>query len=305
MKCLYFFIALLSQIVLSQPVSSQSILEEKLSRMKSFHMFTPENLNDNHAGECLLDKYCILDTSRLQVVYDVVALCDTLQHAYNEDRAILQVGTLWMKFYGQTKWRLDNNYTLLTSGKPQVSYDDLKKVVIDYSVFRNLNTGTLINQHYVPFMSNYVIIYDERIPAFEWDISPDIRQIAGYDCQHATTCYKGRTWGVWFTASIPINCGLWKFDGLPGLILEAVDSQNHYRFVAREIIQEKAPILFFEIPSKKMERKDWRKFEKRLRDSPVDFFGTNEGFVLTDPGKGGMNLLDESWHMPYNPLELE
>ena len=46
------------------------------------------------------------------------------------------------------------------------------------------------------------------------------------------SCYqfRGRKWTAWFTQNIPIPEGPYKFSGLPGLIVEIYDSQNHYHY---------------------------------------------------------------------------
>ena len=44
------------------------------------------------------------------------------------------------------------------------------------------------------------------------------------------TEFKGRKWTVWYSAEIPISDGPWKINGLPGLILDAVDSDSLYHF---------------------------------------------------------------------------
>lgn len=261
-------------------------------------------MNDNHPGVCLLGKYELLDTSTLLVEYDVEALDDSLQNRKRRDIAILQVGNSWTKFFGQTRWRLDNNYTLQQSGKQQTAYDDLRETIIDFTIFRKRNTDKMICLMRLPFIDNSQIVYEEPVPALEWNITPSTKEIAGYTCLQATTVYGGRLWDVWFTASIPINGGLWKFSGLPGLILEATDSQNHYRFTVRKITPGISQIRRYEIPSKTMAPDDARIFIRRFYERPIDFFDSDEGFILFNKERNSMELLDESWTIPYNPLEL-
>ncbi|WP_300675576.1 GLPGLI family protein [Soonwooa sp.] len=58
-----------------------------------------------------------------------------------------------------------------------------------------------------------------------WRILSDKQKIGKWDCQKAETNFAGRKWIAWFTSSIPIQDGPYKFRGLPGLIVK-VTNQN-------------------------------------------------------------------------------
>lgn len=74
--------------------------------------------------------------------------------------------------------------------------------------------------------------YVEKEGKPEWNLESERKTILGYSCQKATTKLRGREWVAWFTNEVPIQDGPWKLWGLPGLILEAHDSQNLYSFQA-------------------------------------------------------------------------
>lgn len=59
----------------------------------------------------------------------------------------------------------------------------------------------------------------------KWKILNDKQKIGEWDCQKATTYFAGRQWTAWFTTSIPLQDGPYKFRGLPGLIVK-VNNQN-------------------------------------------------------------------------------
>lgn len=65
---------------------------------------------------------------------------------------------------------------------------------------------------------------------FNWNVCDTTKNIAGYKCYKATSKYHGRLWIVWFSPDLPISDGPWVLCGLPGLILEARDSDNLYSF---------------------------------------------------------------------------
>lgn len=75
--------------------------------------------------------------------------------------------------------------------------------------------------------------YAEPIEERNWAILDDsTKTVLGYECMMATTEYHGRKWTAWFTPEVPMNAGPWKLLGLPGLILEAIDSTGQHHFSA-------------------------------------------------------------------------
>ncbi len=54
--------------------------------------------------------------------------------------------------------------------------------------------------------------------------------------------FRGRTWEAWFTNQIPVSNGPWKFHGLPGIIMQVSNDQNHFSFTCIGISREKVPI---------------------------------------------------------------
>lgn len=70
----------------------------------------------------------------------------------------------------------------------------------------------------------------EDFPRQNWIIEEETKEIGGYDCQKATTTFKGRNYEAWFCTDIPLPYGPWKLNGLPGLILSAKDDKNEVVF---------------------------------------------------------------------------
>ena len=81
----------------------------------------------------------------------------------------------------------------------------------------------------------------------KWKISPETKMIGNLKVQKATTSWGGRNWEAWFAAEIPFQEGPYKFNGLPGLIVEISDDKNNYQFklVKSENIKETQILDFY------------------------------------------------------------
>ncbi|MDY3267347.1 MAG: GLPGLI family protein [Phocaeicola sp.] len=77
--------------------------------------------------------------------------------------------------------------------------------------------------------------YEEKLPSPQWNIIPETKELLGYTCQKANATIDGRTWEVWFTPQIPVGEGPWLLCGLPGMILEAIDTEGIFHFKAIEL----------------------------------------------------------------------
>ena len=108
---------------------------------------------------------------------------------------------------------------------------------------RNLNAKHYFDRHIsysgsdatltvsAPIGLNYYE-YEETAPVTDWTFADDSKTVCGYTCRKATGTYGGRNWTVWYTEDIPVPYGPWKFAGLPGLVMKAVDSDSTHRFEA-------------------------------------------------------------------------
>jgi len=59
-----------------------------------------------------------------------------------------------------------------------------------------------------------------------WEISTETKKIGKFSCIKATANFRGRNYVAWFTTEIPLPYGPWKLKGLPGLIIEAYDTDK-------------------------------------------------------------------------------
>lgn len=75
---------------------------------------------------------------------------------------------------------------------------------------------------------NFYELKDEVIQ--NWKIGDSVKTINGFVVQNATLEYGGRNWIAWFCKEIPFPYGPYKFNGLPGLIMELYDTKKNYYF---------------------------------------------------------------------------
>jgi GLPGLI family protein len=73
-------------------------------------------------------------------------------------------------------------------------------------------------------------LIEEQMPVINWKISNDTASFSGLHCQKATGHFKGRDYTAWFCPDLPFHSGPWKLNGLPGLIVEAYDTNKEVVF---------------------------------------------------------------------------
>lgn len=149
--------------------------------------------------------------------------------------------------------------------------------------------------------------YTEDIEERDWSITEDsVKTVLGYDCLLATANYHGRQWKVWFTPDIPINAGPWKLLGLPGLIMEAVDStgQHHFTITGIESVNMDIPKIYEPIDYEKTTRKEFLQLCRYRYDNFQGMrdlhFGTDAPRVSQEKidyetGKPGFDLLETDY----------
>lgn len=90
-------------------------------------------------------------------------------------------------------------------------------------VFTNNKTKITLSNLY--HNKNHLYVKDSAI-LLDWKIEKEVKKIGSFNCKKATTSFRGRNYTAWFTLEIPLPFGPWKLNGLPGLILEAYDTDK-------------------------------------------------------------------------------
>jgi GLPGLI family protein len=126
--------------------------------------------------------------------------------------------------------------------KPDIAQDYIDKVSVlpwskfRYSIYKFPASNRIISYDRIGFTTYRI---DEPNELFTWKIIPgQLKSIAGFACQKATTDYAGRSYEAWFTREIPLSEGPYKFYGLPGLIVSISDIRRQYSF---ELVKSGTP----------------------------------------------------------------
>ena len=104
----------------------------------------------------------------------------------------------------------------------------------------------------------YRAVEDLEMP--QWKLEQDTLTINGYLCHKATATVAGRLWEVWYAPQIPVNDGPWLLWGLPGLVMQANDSNGYFKFTCENVGQLAEPYRVF-LPA---DNKDVR--EMKIKD---------------------------------------
>lgn len=171
------------------------------------------------------------EKANLECVYRLTYLTDTVNGRNVDALMVLRLGDSQSLFYPQAQFESDS----LSQGAESISEMQAIKDTIQARYGRITATYYVLkkfgkNQIDVMDEAMQTYKYSEPMPVFDWKYMEDKKTIVDYECQKAICKFGGRSYEVWFTPEIPISDGPWKFQGLPGLIMEAYDVQHHYEF---------------------------------------------------------------------------
>ncbi len=255
------------------------------------------------------NKLIPIDSLVFTVQYDVSMVEDVNQpDSLTKETMMLRVGKEVSEYYCYTSFIADSvlRADVQAGASQQTMMEHLQQYgfgVISHRIYKNYPKGKLTLLDRI-VMDNYMV--EEPMSRIDWTIHPDTGTICGYLCQKATAHLHGRDYEAWFTPEIPRSDGPWRLRGLPGLILKAEDTQQHYRFLATGIEQNRETSSLVEISEtsrRKVSRKELNKLHERYNADPQGYIRVNSPNVkLTVTDKMGNAIRKMS--NPYNPMEL-
>lgn len=119
----------------------------------------------------------------------------------------------------------------LTTHKIIIQKNDNPKPFTNQKNFKN---HQLISYEFI-YGEKDTYLIKEDLPELNWEITPETKNILGYQTQKAITKFRGREYEAWFAQEINIQDGPWKFHGLPGLILDVKSQDGFVEFIAYEL----------------------------------------------------------------------
>ena len=147
---------------------------------------------------------------------------------------------------------------LIKTGRIGEVFRNIPSSAIKCSIFKNMTTKTISTTDHIYLQGMYE--YEESFDCFNWLITSEIDTIHNYVCQKAICDFGGRTWEAWFTLELPFCDGPYKFCGLPGLIVNVADAQNHYSWKFLSIEKPSEPMMLYD------------RIEERTPTTKNDFF---------------------------------
>ena len=274
-----------------------------------------QSINIVKRGGSETEEKTVLDNLNYRITYDLTFQPSTDTVATSNEKMVLLVGDSTSLFFSQNAFIRDSIMASFKSDKADISQmmaamQSAPKSIFSYEVIKRQNSQKVTYQEKV-FMDK--LAYEEDLPAMKWNITSETATKADYPCQKATTSYGGRDYEAWFTFQIPIQDGPYKFSGLPGLIVEMHDAENHYHFTM--IGLQKVPSGEITVAQNKLLNVSKEKFTEMKADfaeNPFKMINASGGSI-TMRSKDGKemsqkemnNLVKKNQSKRNNPIELE
>lgn len=240
--------------------------------------------------------------------YNTSFVGDTLHPDHHIDETMmLKVGAKSSVFYSYARFRMDSviEADKAAGASHEIIQEHMKQgnANVNYQIFKNYPEGKLTMLDPIA-ASNFRSEEKTELPA--WELHPDTATLLSYTCYKATCRFRGRDYEAWYAPEIPRSEGPWKLQGLPGLILKAADSRDHYTFVCTGIEKARTEeiIQFAGSSYEPISRKDLLRVHERFAADPIGYLKeTSPNIQVTVTDENGQPYHPKN--TPYNPIEKE
>jgi GLPGLI family protein len=141
----------------------------------------------------------------------------------------------------------------------------------------------------------------EKRPDIKWIFTKETKKIGTLVCHSATTNFRGRQYTVWYTPEIPLPYGPWKFTGLPGLVLEAYDTDFFVYFYFKNIeypLKKEIKINFIK-ESPDSEFLKWYTYDDYLKIAKLDIESDFEKMLIVAKDLGTFTPIKPEMNKRY------
>ncbi|HLW14676.1 MAG TPA: GLPGLI family protein [Flavobacteriaceae bacterium] len=202
---------------------------------------------------------------------------------------------------------------MLQSGSIDMNKAGHKTSDFPLEIYKNLHEGKTIVKDKLAD-KNYV--YQESQVPLDWNITSESKDYSGYQTQKATTSFAGRDYEAWFTMEIPLPDGPYVFSGLPGLIVELYDTQNHYHFTLLSVDKLEEPKDWELGKVEKVSKEEYREIRAKILEnlkSSNPFLNQGPNATIEIRGADGREISQAEFmrdrrntrESKNNPIELE
>ena len=213
----------------------------------------------------------------------------------------VQISTNLSKTYSDNLHKRDRNLSFGEQNGAKFKFDYFDAEVFNYVSENKITVQRRLPLSQLIYNTTEVVEYSET-QEIEWTQNEGTAIINGYQCLSATASIAGRKWCVWYTLEIPTKANLWRFTGLPGLVILAEDESGEFKFDCSDINKVKEPILIYDWDTRIMSKTKWLKTEREMYTNPDNFFNRDGKLIIMD--NDTHQPITETWSVRYNPLEL-
>ncbi|MFY0631526.1 MAG: GLPGLI family protein [Flavobacteriaceae bacterium] len=159
-------------------------------------------------------------------------------------------------------------------------------------IYFNYNTDTIYST--AKFSSKEYLVAEKK-PTIKWILVNETKTIGSLQVQKATTKFRGRNYVAWYSLDYPLKFGPWKFQGLPGLIVEIYDDTNRYHWILRSIKSHETSFAF------QIDKKKYK--EISLKGYVDERYNKKPNFVIAKLPRGAK--VTSTTRGPRNSIEIE
>lgn len=157
---------------------------------------------------------------------------------YNTSRTINRTAHLIVNnnstesIYFENKSKNSKNNTTKTNGRVKLTIIP-KNLSFNYYNYTN---NELVSKENI-ISKEYNV--KEKAPFFKWNLIDSTKTINGIEVRCASTKFRGRKYIAWYSTKYAAKSGPWKFNGLPGLIVNIYDNTHRYEWNLSKVYSEK------------------------------------------------------------------